>query len=232
MAIETFNIYGPGFPILKELLKKTDEKEIVDLCSGGGGPARVMTKAINNPAPDKYRVKLTDKYPNIETFKLLQKDSPQTIEYSTDSIDVTDVPAELSGVRTIFSAFHHFEPARAKKILADAVANRKPIAIFEAGERRLLDIFGVIITSPILFFFLTPFMRPFKWSRIFLTYVIPLIPLTTIFDGIVSMFRMYHPHELLAMANEVEPDRYVWESNRIPDGVNKVIYLTGYPKSF
>ena len=32
----------------------------------------------------------------------------------------------------------------------------------------------------------TPFVRPFRWSRLLFTYVIPLIPLLVLFDGTVS----------------------------------------------
>ena len=43
---------------------------------------------------------------------------------------------------------------------------------------------------------LTPFVRPFKWSRILLTYVVPLVPLIVVFDGTMSFLRLYLEHEL------------------------------------
>lgn len=228
--IEKFNIYKPIFPILKEVLHKTGETEIVDLCSGGGGASTKMAEALSNPSPGKYKILLTDKYPNIDSFNLIKSSYPAQIDYSEKSIDATEVPEEIKGMRTIFSAFHHFEPERAKLILKNAVDAGKSIGIFEGGERSIIDMLGVIFTTPLSFFFFTPFMRPLKLSRFIFTYLIPLIPLTTIWDGIVSMFRMYTPDELLEMANSVEPEKYEWRSGRIPHGVSKVIYLVGYPK--
>ncbi len=44
----------------------------------------------------------------------------------------------------------------------------------------------------------TPFIRPFRWSRLVFTYVIPVLPLLIVFDGIVSCLRVYSPDELRA----------------------------------
>lgn len=227
--IEKFNIYKHAFPLLKEVLNKTGDKQIIDMCSGGGGACIKMAEALNDPIQNKFKITLSDKYPNIPSFESIKSQSDGSVDFIPDSIDVLKVPAALKGMRTIFSAFHHFEPDRAKQILKDAVDNSAAIGIFEGGERSIIDILGVIFTTPVAFFVFTPFMKPVKLSRYIFTYLIPLIPLTTIWDGIVSMFRMYKPNELLEMANEVEPEKYVWSSGRIPYGVSKVIYLTGYP---
>jgi hypothetical protein len=41
------------------------------------------------------------------------------------------------GVRTMFSAFHHFLPDAAKAILKDAFDRRRAICIFESGSGTL-----------------------------------------------------------------------------------------------
>jgi hypothetical protein len=227
--IEKFNIYKVAFPLIKEILDETGDKEIIDLCSGGWGACIKMAEAINNPSQGKYRITLSDKYPNISSCEYIKNKSNGAIGYIEQSIDVLAVPKNIKGMRTIFSAFHHFPPVKAKQILEDAVSNNRAIAIFEGGERSIIDIIGVILTTPFAFFIFTPFIKPYKLTRFIFTYLLPLIPLTTIWDGIVSMLRMYHPSELLEMAKSVEPEKYVWRTGRIPHGVSKVIYLTGYP---
>ena len=47
------------------------------------------------------------------------------------------VPERLTGLRTVFTAFHHFRPADARAILESAVRDRQGIAIFEATFRTL-----------------------------------------------------------------------------------------------
>jgi len=39
------------------------------------------------------------------------------------------VPDELTGFRTIFSAFHHFRPEEARAVVADAAHQRQGIAV-------------------------------------------------------------------------------------------------------
>ncbi len=226
--IENFNIYKPAFSIVKKLLKITNNKIIIDLCSGGGGACIKMEEAINNLSTGEYQITLTDKFPNIPAFNYIKSVSKGNIDFIERSIDAASVPTDLKGLRTFFSAFHHFSPEKAMQILKNASANKQPIAIFEGGERSIIDILGIIISTPVLFFIFTPFIRPLKFSRFIFTYLLPLIPLFTTWDGVVSMLRMYKPEELLALARSAENENYIWESKRIPNGLSKVIYLTGY----
>ena len=40
---------------------------------------------------------------------------------------------------------------------------------------------------------LTPFITPRSWSRVLWTYLIPVVPLATCWDGVVSLLRVYSP---------------------------------------
>ncbi|MGH7607197.1 MAG: class I SAM-dependent methyltransferase, partial [Gemmatimonadales bacterium] len=100
-------------------------------------------------------------------------------------VDARAVPAALDGFRTLFTSFHHFRPAEARAILADAVARRQGIAIFEAVRRAPLDIALVAFTG-LAMLAAAPFIRPFRWSRLAWTYLPPVLPLVGTFDGIVS----------------------------------------------
>ena len=73
------------------------------------------------------RVTLTDKYPNLKTFESIRSASNGLIDYARESIDARDVPAALAGMRTLFTAFHHFKDEDARAILGDAFAKRRCI---------------------------------------------------------------------------------------------------------
>ena len=74
-----------------------------------------------------------------------------------------------------------------------------------------------------------PFIRPFKWSNIFFTYCIPLIPLFTMWDGLVSVLRSYTKAEMEQMTRDLE--FYSWEIGKIKVRGNfGVTYLLGYPQ--
>ena len=68
-----------------------------------------------------------------------------------------------------------------------------------------------LLLTPIYLWIATPFIRPFRWRRLFWTYVVPLVPLTCWWDGLVSQFRAYTPSELEDLASRTEIDRIVDE---------------------
>jgi hypothetical protein len=122
------------------------------------------------------------------------------------------VPRGLDGFRTLFNAFHHFRPELARRILADAVAARRPIAVFEVVSRRLLPLVGLLL-SPLNVLVLMPFVRPRRWSWLFFTYVVPVIPLFVLWDGVVSWLRIYSEPELRAPPGS---RRTLTEIDRLP----------------
>ncbi|UZS00054.1 hypothetical protein [Chondrinema litorale] len=77
----------------------------------------------------------------------------------------------------------------------------------------------------------TPFIRPFTWTRIIFTYLISIVPLVTLWDGIVSAIRLYTPKMVNKLIKEVEGnENFNWETGIDSHTFGKVIYLIGYPK--
>ena len=83
--------------------------------------------------------------------------------------------------------------------------------------------------TPILF---TPSIRPFRWSRLLYTYVLPIIPLVLLFDGLVSCLRTYQPRELRELIEVVAAPEYRWETGEQSGtfGGLPITYLIGYPR--
>jgi hypothetical protein len=131
-AVDAGRAYDDAAPVLAEILKRASDREIVDLCAGGGGPWRTLRAKLGEHGCD-VRVRLTDRYPNHRAFAQAALESDGAVTGEIRPVDATDVPDDLRGVRTIFSAFHHFERDAAKEILRDAAARGEPIAIFEAN---------------------------------------------------------------------------------------------------
>jgi hypothetical protein len=111
----------------------------------------------------------------------------------------------------MFVSLHHFKPNDARLILQNAVDAGQPIAVFDIMERSFLWFIICLIIVPIGLLINTPFIRPFKISRILFTYFVPIAPLITMWDGMVSVLRNYTPHELEAMTIGLEGgDKYQW----------------------
>ena len=222
--------YAAMTPKLLEALQRNGSPHVLDLCSGGGGPwlwlhPTLMEKGMT------LSVCLTDKYPNIEAFERWSRQTQHAITFHPYPVDATRVPGELPGFRTMFTAFHHFRPAEASAILADAVRHRRSIGVFEATHRGVL-FFLLMLTTPLHVMACMPFIRPFRWSRWLWTYLVPIVPLVIMFDGLVSCLRSYSVVELRTLTDGLKANDYHWDIGEVR---NKwipipVTYLIGTPK--
>lgn len=217
-------------PRIREAMHATGTDHVLDLCSGGGGPWLSLVRTLEETGA--ATVELSDRYPNLRAFADLSIRSRGRLGYRRESIDATNVPAELAGVRTMFNGFHHFAPDTARAILADAVAKRRAIAVFEGISHRGLGMAGLPLQLPAILL-LTPFIRPFRWSRLVLTYALPAIPGLVLFDGAISVLRVYSPDELRALVSSIPAaETFNWDIGitRMPGTPIGFTHLIGTPR--
>lgn len=218
-------MYKPVIPVLEKGLKASKTNKILDLGSGGGGGLLWLNEALKEKVPD-LQIVLTDFYPNLSAFAYTQKQA-QNFSAIEQPVDACQVPQNLEGLRTQFLSLHHFKPADARAILQNAVNAGKSIAIFEAQERSVPSILAMLF-SPLTVIFTTPFIRPFKLARIIFTYLIPLVPLFVLWDGIVSSLRTYSVKEMNELVASLEnAENYDWEIERVKSGPGLILYLLG-----
>jgi len=228
--IARINFYKPVIPLITEALNQTSSNCIIDLCSGGGGAIEQIQNDLQKQSTLDIKIILTDKYPNCSAFEYISAKTNGRILFSDASVDAADVSKTLTGFRTIFSGFHHFEPQLAKAVIQNAVDAKSGIGIFDGGDKNILAILFILIIHPIVFIFFTPFFQPFRFSRLLFTYFIPIIPLCSIWDGIVSIIRLYTPDDLLAIASSVDNETYLWKAGKMKSNYGMhVTYLIGYP---
>ena len=196
-----------------------------------GGPWLNLSQKLRGGAQG-FHVLLTDKYPNLRASQNVKADFTNHIASFPDPVDPTNVPPELKGFRTIFSSFHHFSPEAARAILQNAVDAGQSIAIFEI-TRRAPSTIGLMLPWALTLFVVTPWIRPFRWSRLLWTYVIPIIPFVLLFDGVVSCLRTHRPRELREIVETLAATEYQWEVGEHAKGVVQVpiTYLIGYPQA-
>ncbi len=112
--------------LLQRAVAASGTLSIVDLCSGSGGPWSDLAQKLRGDTR-VYRIRLTDKFPNLHAFENVRKCSADRIDFCLSSVDATDVPLEQNGFRTMFSSFHHFSPVQARTILQSAFNARQGI---------------------------------------------------------------------------------------------------------
>ena len=221
-------MYKTVIPIIEKGLRKSKTNQIVDLGSGGGGGLIWLNSELKKDNPD-LKIILTDYYPNIPAFKLTKKKAVN-FEFIEKPVDARNVPTELIGLRTQFLSLHHFKPMDAKLILQNAIDSDSSIAIFEAQERSVPSIIAMIF-SPLSVLLTTPFIKPFKIGRIIFTYLIPIVPLFVLWDGIVSSFRTYSIKEMNELVENLNgTENYDWEINKVKSGPSVILYLLGTKK--
>ncbi|WP_010094407.1 hypothetical protein [Ornithinibacillus scapharcae] len=228
-------------PVVKKVMAKTNSNQIVDLCSGAGGPWLSM---IDEVQEENKSIKLTftDKFPNKESAERVSKDFIGQVEYYRESVDAAEVPSNLTGVRTIFGGFHHMNPTVATNILKNAAEKREGIVV---GEVMLMPPTFAWITLPILLL-LSPLFLIFYWfhfakvmkgkpltvmGRLLITYLIPIAPLVMMFDTFISIVRVYTKDELKQITDTIQVEGYTWEVDMVKMEKNgpPVVYVAGYP---
>jgi hypothetical protein len=86
-----------------------------------------------------------------------------------------------------------------------------------------------VILTPLVVWLVTPFMRPFLWRRLLWTYPVPLVPLTCLWDGMVSQLRAYTVDELRGLAAGSAPMKWDIGQAPIAGGRGRLTYLVGVP---
>lgn len=221
-------LFKPSLSILDKILTDTGENRIIDLGSGGGGGLLWIADELVKNHPN-LEILMTDLYPNISAFEFTKRKN-DSFSYSAEPIDARNVPDNLDGLRTQFLSLHHFKPEDARSILKNAIDSNSNIAIFEGQERSAASIIAMIF-SPISVWLTTLFIRPFKLGRIVFTYLIPLVPIFVLWDGVVSALRTYSVEEMEELVDKLEnKEAYEWQIGRVKSGPGVNLYLTGIKK--
>ncbi len=218
-GFEIMQSYRATAPVILDLLDKTNSKTLVVLAAGSGGGINEVMPHL----PSDVTAVLTDIFPDPD-FK-----STIRLRYHPVKVDAIDVPAELKGPRIMYTAFHHFRPPLAKRLLEAAVNSNEPIAIFEVTERTLRGLLTILLL-PFVALVLTPFVKPFRITRYLWTYIVPIIPLFVLFDGFVSALRTYDELELRELTKDLSSYTWTFEKLKGPT-LERPSAFVGWPKS-
>lgn len=235
-AFDRLGFYEGVAAKLVELLRRTGARRVIDLASGGGGGTLQIRRHVRAAGLPTEFV-FSDGFPNEAGRARVIALADPASSYLREPLDAMSGGGSQPGVRTMSGALHHFTPDAVGKIIAGIVQERAPLAFFDVASspavRRLpLVLAPLMMSVNMLMLFaatlaVVPFLRPFRISRMLLTYLLPLIPTLVAWDGTISALRAYSPDELLAIARGVPgADGYRWDA-----GVaGKALYLTGEPR--
>jgi SAM-dependent methyltransferase len=200
-------------PVLSDFLERAGTRDVLDLGSGGGGPAKILAPLLRKRGWTGT-ITLTDLFPHAALWSdLAAKDA--SLRFETASVDATAIPKELSQgrTRTIINVLHHLPPPVARGVIEDAVRSRAPLFIAEGFERNPLR-FLPFAPAGVPALFATPLFAPSaRAQRIALTWLSPIALVCSVWDGVVSTLRVYSEAELRAMVPPSSDDPstdYTW----------------------
>lgn len=197
--IGSFGIYDVVLPEILALAVPRGG-QVLDLCSGGGGPWVAWEQA--GKLAELKSVTLSDLHPSgrVELRAVLS--------YERRPVSAMNVPPGLAPVRTLFTSLHHFEPHQVRAMLADAVAQGSAFGAFEYTHRSLPALGWMLLGAFSCWGRGVARILRDPWPLTLFTVIVPVVPLILVFDGLVSCLRTYTPAELLALA----PPGYQWKS--------------------
>lgn len=238
---EDSTIFDRIVPVIVEAMEKSGTNNVIDLCSGGGGPWFRLFGLVKKEVPD-FNLTFTDLYPNKKTVDSIPIEFREKMEYIMKPVDAMNVPEDLNGVRTFFGSFHHMRPEQAKKILQDAADKKNGIVVGEVSmlPRQIawIQLVAQIIFLPfVLLMYWVMALKAIKGSpltiigRIIFVYLIPIVPLVLMWDGAVSAMRVYMKADLQELIDGIETDGYKFVAEEIHAAGRdpSIQYCIGYP---
>lgn len=224
--------YACVLPKLEAAMERCGTRNVVDLCSGAGGPWRGLLRANSDRGGEPIRLTLTDRFPNLEAATRLEAAAPGWVTGRRDPVDATALPRDLEGFRTLFTSFHHFRPEAARAILLDAVNQGRGIGSFEITQRSPLAFLLMLLAAPLATPFL-PLLPPWSPARLLLLPLAPVVALFALWDGLVSCLRTYSPEELRALVASLPDAGYEWDIGTLRYwsgwSLTPVTFLIGIP---
>lgn len=136
-AIAATSPYAAMDPILVSALRRAGAWEVLDLCSGAAGP-RFWLNPILAAQGLRASVCLTDKYPNSRSSGQSGCAGERAIRYHPTPVDAICVPEELTGFRTLFTAFRHSLALEPPVSLAEGARSLRRFSRCEPIKRGVL----------------------------------------------------------------------------------------------
>ncbi len=229
MGQAEFTAFGDLVGPLIDALKRTDTTEVLDLCSGAGGPWHHLARALSD-AGVEIDVRLSE----IASFPRQDLALPVThrgsVSYLPEPIDARQVPDDASGLRTVFNGVHHLRPDEVGALFAQTRGAGEGIVVAEMTSRRVSNMLWNALAIPVAMTAAAAFSRNpriMAWTGLGLA-----LPLALAWDGWVSCMRTYTTEELLDLGRVHAPE-YEWSSGgyRVGPLPVWVSYVIGLPPS-
>ncbi|KAG9242837.1 hypothetical protein BJ878DRAFT_513548 [Calycina marina] len=225
---------GPTPFIEKQLNAQLSARNTQSSASGVTQTNGVNGLSYRSPRVDRFdkggvKFVLTDIHPHIPDWTEAAKKS-EHLSFVKESVDAANAPVQLNGTdgKKIFRlynlAFHHFDDNLGSDILRNTLDTADGFGIFELQDRSISSMFTISLIG-FLLILITPFYFWRSPGHLFFTYIIPIIPLVVVWDGLISSLRTRTPDEIEHLMKNCGADSAGWT---IQSGHEQHTWPTGY----
>jgi SAM-dependent methyltransferase len=211
---------------LAEVLRDTGARQVLDLCSGAGGPVALVVASLAARGVEPPRVLLSDLFPDVEAWARLRAEHTGWLDFVEYPVDATRIPDDVGGeLLTVVNALHHFPPIAVRAVLAEAARRRASIFVAEGFPRSVLRATAYL---PSLLAAVPAALHRTRGRRLAkLVLGLTVMPVTGGWDWLASALRIHEPEELIELAREVAPG-YRWRHGAVPfPPWGRAVYLAG-----
>ena len=216
----------------ESFLAEADVREVLEIGSGGGGPATLLARAIARRGRTPPRFVLSDLHPREELWTRARDEQPDAIDFVASPVDATCIPRSIAEgrARSIINVLHHFPRELATAVLEDAVRGGRGVFVSEAFERNPL-MFLNFLPAGLAALALNPILSPNdRLAKAALTWLSPAALAISVWDGCVSTMRVWSEADLRAMVAPFGAEwRWRYGTYRYPP-LGKGYYFYGVPR--
>mgnify|MGYP001796717006 CR=1 FL=1 len=153
--------------------------------------------------------------------------------YLATDIEVVNLSLEtfdpnLEGAYSFFNCFHTLTPEDATRYLTQLAQAGKPVIVAEGNNDNWWQAVGMTVFVPLTVLLASPFVTPFRWTRLVFTYLLPVLPVIIVADGVIALFKLYNPDDLNELTAQIDVPNYTWTAGKADNGRGgKIMYLLG-----
>ena len=214
-----FKFYSP---LVADIQKLTDENKTIviqDLCSGSGIPAIYMHRQLKG----NYQTILSDKFP-VSSFT-----NSNEISYLKEEVDVLLLEPQPSVCYTMYNGFHHFSNTEQQLLVKKMIAKKNPFFIAEILTPGFFTMMKIILTTTLIQLLTAPFVKPFSFTRLFFTYIIPVNLFTVLYDGIISVIRSKTAKQYADLLGSLSANEFKISIHQHSNWKGRVVCIKGMP---
>ncbi len=232
-SIRDAGVYEKLAPRFIEFCAEAQVKDVLELGAGSGESTAVFLDAIRQTNQSPPHVYISDLFPMVEVMARTCKRFPGVLTPITEPVDIGDLGDVVShDMHMVLSAFHHLDTGVARVFLQKVQEQKSAVFIAEPFTNSLRAFVPLFLHGFTGLARNGVFSSRMRLVKFFFTFLIPLIPMCLLWDGLISMIRMYSEEEFMAVVASL-PDSgqsYLWqyEEVEVPLGGTASVF-TGRP---